>query len=1142
MSQPATEYLTELEEKTYFYLGLIKRIDTVLEGPVMTIIRIVDDYDKQCASAVKADAGGASGGRKRHVGFPVWMSEDVQPEPGDDLFSKSLCLATIQEVKRLERRFSWLKKGQKRLEKLTRPTEEAEAAQKDGEEAVSRLISCLINDDGASPVQDESDSKIDPRFTRLVRRLSSRSFGALNPLTSSQVFQVLINDGERQAHGAVGFLSFFAMIWPLYRRFPDPQRFGAAIEPWEPKAYVTAKCLLPIKTLQDICAERAELLDEIGQILTELEKKTGEEHRYDPYGHWLFCAEVERLRARLLRLSRIVVARNIRDRANELRKISDDMSHEFGLEGQGAGDGHPKRPDLALYFAKIMKVVGDSLTNIGEKGKKVLGEPRRKVEGRAISVKEGAHLPPDTDASTLLSCIEKYIVSPLEAVTKALKAITEGDIPEEDVLKVRLEIEEQIDNFKKGLGLKLAGEFLEHRKLAMRAEYVQDLCKAARTSLEFCDKAQEILYDACDACAKVRPAGEGEYAAEDLNAIRSAAQKLAEANRRVAKEMDRLVREATVWCRNVVDREIAHASARNATDFDPSELVSGIAVAVKWNQMTTTRQVSDAVSKALAGVRDDGSWSPGQPFYSPNNAVGIWPVTSDTVLSLTSVLGEHQDVQVADEVLFRYVDWLELTKTELKYPDVGGGSEGRGAQTAFGWASDRLRNRRKIHFPTTAFSVQALLKIRDLIEYRLWQLCEKRFTVIPSDADGDLKSVDPVDLGAKHAHRLHRHLSWMAEAQGRNSERADYSLVLHGPPGSSKTAIAKAFSVEMWNATRPWGSTEAARLLRITPADFTRLGEDRLDSEARLIFSLISGIRGVTILFDEIDDLLRQRNTDLGPKAPKPTFMELVVPAMLNRLADLREVCPRQEICFLLATNFVDSIEPALIRKGRIDQAFPVVYPDYESRIAVISNFTSGMKKYLKDELGLNDALARGYMLNFTLRFAESLAGWPYLTIKSSCRRAQQKLTGTLPKGLKEEEWRATREQLRGKNREERKEIIRVKQEERSRVESIAEKCISDVIAEGTSSFIKPDYTNRLLGPDNTGVRRRPEILNEYAHYIISILRNRAEWEKIIRGEHVNDALREAIQKDIPECPDLLAKVEAIIAEQERRGLQASES
>jgi len=109
-----------------------------------------------------------------------------------------------------------------------------------------------------------------------------------------------------------------------------------------------------------------------------------------------------------------------------------------------------------------------------------------------------------------------------------------------------------------------------------------------------------------------------------------------------------------------------------------------------------------------------------------------------------------------------------------------------------------------------------------------------------------------------------------------NFSIAPYAFVLHGPPGSSKTAIAQAFSAQMWRSTQR-GQGRKPRMIRITPADFTRHGEHRLDYEARLIFDLISRVRGTVILFDEIDDLLRARK-----QADSPSFLDLIVPAMLE--------------------------------------------------------------------------------------------------------------------------------------------------------------------------------------------------------------------------------------------------------------------
>lgn len=985
MTQPSSEYPTELERKTKDYLELVRRIDAILAEPVKTLIRITDEYIKEPKQPNSEPAG-----------FPVWMSDYFQPEPKDDLFSKTICFATLQEISKLQRRFSWLpKKDLDRLERLLESKEENP----------NQLINNLV------PVSGD--------FSQYAKALWSKTFGGLNPFTASQAYQVLLRDSEKQTHGAFGSLAFFAMIWPLHRRFPDPQRFGAAIEPWEPKAYVTAKCILPIKSLQDICTERADLMHKIVAILDRLKKSADKDAQgYDPHQRWRFNVELDDLRARLSRLSKIVIAKSkLRDRSLQVRQFSDGLS-------QQSGSSAPVNRSIGTSYNKILKRAAGAIEDIGSDGVEALKDARR-----------------------ILKAINKEIVKRLKDPSPAnLKALRGPEI-----------------------GLKFAREYTEHPIPERRMEYFKDLYTAARDSLIFCYKALRTLNNGYRQYLKVE---------KDLESIKQIASGFAKANKKVAEMMDELVRNATIWCRAVADREISHASAQNLTDFDPSELVSAISVAVKWNQITTTLQVSDAVGKALAGMRADGSWSAGQPFYSPNNALGVWPITSDVVLTLTEVLEKHIDVDVADTALFRYVDWLERTRTQLNFPPNKDQSDQKTDELAVGWASDRFRHRGKIHFATTAYSVNALLKIRDLVEYRLWQLCEKRFTVIKSDDRNELKEVAPVDLGAQHKYRLHRRFA------ERQSNHAEYSFVLHGPPGSSKTAIAQALSIEHWKATRRPESKETARLVRITPADFTRMGEDRLDSEARLIFDLLSGVRGVTILFDEIDDLLRQRNSGPAAAALKPTFMELVVPAMLNRLQDLRDACPRQELCFVLATNFIESIEPALLRKGRIDQLIPVVYPDQESRLALIYEFTSKLLTAIEDKLEFDKTKISAFINNR----AKKLSGWPYQSIKAACHHVERDLNNAL------------------KQMDSKAGIGLSPQERKKQYRSVV-KHISKVLDEYGSSLSSPRYEERLVPPF------RPELLNEYAHFIIAGCKNAQGLESWFNGHYAGSEFKKRLSE-----------------------------
>jgi hypothetical protein len=173
------------------------------------------------------------------------------------------------------------------------------------------------------------------------------------------------------------------------------------------------------------------------------------------------------------------------------------------------------------------------------------------------------------------------------------------------------------------------------------------------------------------------------------------------------------------------------------------------------------------------------------------------------------------------------------------------------------------------------------------------------------------------------------------------------------------------------------------RLIRITPADFTRQGEAGLDAEARFIFSLLSHLRGATIVFDEVDDLLKKRKPD-----EEMSFIRLVVPAMLNRLQDLRDAAPRQEICFMFATNYIDAIELALTRPGRFDATLAVPYPDAWSRENILMRNMDAAAKANPDQTLLVDRSQQAALITET-------EAWPWSTFNSMCRELTMRPAGT---------------------------------------------------------------------------------------------------------------------------------------------------
>jgi len=969
MSQLRPENALEVGGDASFYLDRIRQIDKIMEGPVRTLIELAEEGQEKGKMIDSA--------AEQLLYFPTWKSKGIEPQENKDyLLTQAICCGTLQRIWRLQRRFSWLdKKSKQQLENVREALVKSFTPKKPGD------------------------------FDQCATLLYNETFGGLNPLTSSQVFRVLLNAGEDYAHSGIGFLAFFAMIWPLYRKFPNPLTIGARIEPWDVTAYVTAKCLLPIGTLQGIISRRAELFDDMADNLKELGKYADGTNARD---RWLFNTELDDLYTNLFHVARYAIDRNaFIECAKEVQKLSDNRDGEL---------------DNPTIYSRVLCHTITAFKKVKTKAEAVLSE-----------------------AENIVSQIEERILRLLRADDKVFA-------------------EKQLAT--EPLRLRLAKEHLENPK------YWDDLVQAVEASIEVCSKALSELAVARTIDLEPRSSEKNERSARE-EAITTALKRLAAANRNVSSVLEDPVKNAALWCRGVVDREIAHASAENVTDFDPCELVSGIAVAVRWNLMTTPLQVSDAVKKAIAGARSDGSWRSGKPFYSPNHAFGVWAMTSDIVWTLTSAIEKFPQVREADEKLFDFVNWLERTRITLPT-----------CRPCVGWASERLREREKIHLATTALSINALLEGRDLAEYRLWQLCGKRFSVI--SIEKLLKEIDPVDLGAAHPKRLHRRLANMAQLAERNSTEAEYSLVLHGPPGSSKTKVAEALSAEMWKFFSGWGSKEP-RLIRITPADFTRMGEDRLDSEARAIFDLISGVRAVTVFFDEIDDLLRQRNRS----NERPTFMDLVVPAMLNRLADLRAACPRQEISFLLATNYVENIDSALIRKGRIDASIPVVYPDFESRKAIITReVAQRAPEKAREELSKFVDSSR------CVEIARRMPGWPHSAITSLC--------GFLAKELQDTKERETA------------------------FKDILERAISA----HESSFAMPGYEKRWKVE-----RHSSELLNEYWHHLISQMEEPTQWkEHFERDKGICDSIRKLFSAtNASNTPEALDKLLRTILEDEGR-------
>ncbi|QCR52385.1 AAA family ATPase [Brachybacterium sp. SGAir0954] len=140
------------------------------------------------------------------------------------------------------------------------------------------------------------------------------------------------------------------------------------------------------------------------------------------------------------------------------------------------------------------------------------------------------------------------------------------------------------------------------------------------------------------------------------------------------------------------------------------------------------------------------------------------------------------------------------------------------------------------------------------------------------------------------------------------------AVVLFGPPGTGKTTFAKAVASRL-----QWPFVE------VFPS---RLGGDPagLASALRETFSRISELEKAVVFIDEVEEIASHRKGD----PPSPT--QGVTNELLKIIPAVRDQDDRLLIC---ATNFIRSLDSALLRHGRFDYVLPIGLPDAAARHAI---------------------------------------------------------------------------------------------------------------------------------------------------------------------------------------------------------------
>jgi len=168
----------------------------------------------------------------------------------------------------------------------------------------------------------------------------------------------------------------------------------------------------------------------------------------------------------------------------------------------------------------------------------------------------------------------------------------------------------------------------------------------------------------------------------------------------------------------------------------------------------------------------------------------------------------------------------------------------------------------------------------------------------------------------------------------RPARKSPLSALLFGPPGTSKTDVAKAIATEL-----DWP------LVEIDPSHFLQDGFQNIYIQAERIFEDVMDLCGAVVLFDEMDALVQKRDSETAIDIES----RFLTTYMLPKLAKLHD---RGQLVFLMATNFQANFDDAIKRAGRFDFLLCMGPPTLQAKCKSIHVFFDSTATTETDDAG----------------------------------------------------------------------------------------------------------------------------------------------------------------------------------------------